>query len=79
MEGKKIFVWKQLKEANVQESKHHGGAVTLLVIAGDEAEARILAAHRLRENFDAGAEEADALLSAEPDVWHTDTEPVFEI
>lgn len=79
MEGKRIYVWKQLEEANVQESKHPGGVVTLLVIAGDEAEARGLAAHRLRENFHATDDEADALLSQEPDVWHTDTEPVFEI
>ena len=72
MGNKKIFVWKELEI-------HQGDVVALLAIAADEEEARKLVAHRLQENFGLGEEDASALLSQEPDLWHTDTEPVFEL
>ena len=69
---KKIFVWKELKI-------HTGDAVALLAIAVDEAEARRLALHRLQENFHMAEGDALAALAKEPNVWHTETQPVFEI
>lgn len=79
MDGKKIFVWKNLAISNIKETQHHGNALSLLAVAATEDEARELVAHRLRENFHDSDNEIAALLAAEPDVWHTETEPVFEI
>lgn len=79
MDGKHIFVWKNLEIPNIKETRHHGDALSLLAIAATEDEARALVAHRLRENFHDNDDEINALLAAEPDVWHTDTQSVFEI
>ena len=74
MDSKKIFVWKELKI-------HSGDAIALLAIAVDEDEARRLVLHRLQENFHLAEADAMAVLAGEPtpDVWHTETQPVFEI